>query len=60
MCVRVGRGIRGFAARGGKEVVECEDGLGEVGKELPFLRAVDGGREGIVEVEPFVGSGGFA
>ena len=32
----------------------------KVWKELPFLRAVDGGGEGVVEVEPFVGCGGLA
>ena len=32
----------------------------KVREELPFLRAVDGGGEGVVEVEPFVGCGGFA
>ena len=37
-----------------------EHGLREVREEFPFLRAVDDGRESVVEVEPFVGCGGFA
>lgn len=40
--------------------MEGEDGLREVRKELPILRAVDGGGESIVEMEPFVGCGRFA
>ena len=39
----------------GEEVVEGEDGGREVREELPFLAAVDGGREGVMEVEPVVG-----
>lgn len=39
--------------------MESEDGLREIGEELPFLRAVDGGGEGIVEVEPLVGGRWF-
>lgn len=32
----------------------------EVGEELPFLLRMDGGGEGVVEVQPFVGGVGFA
>lgn len=41
-------------------MVECENRLREVGEELPFLLRMDGGGEGVVEVQPFVGGVGFA
>jgi hypothetical protein len=34
--------------------------LRKVREELPFLRTVNGGGDGVVEVEPFVGCGRFA
>jgi hypothetical protein len=47
-------------ARRSEEIVEGEDRLREVREELPFLMAVELGRELVVEVQPFVGGGGFA
>ena len=41
-------------------MVKCENRLREVGKELPFLLRVDGGGEGVMEVQPFVGGVRFA
>lgn len=53
-----GAGGGAVGARGrGEEVVEGEDGVGEVRREFPLLGAVDGGAEGVVEVEPVVGGG---
>lgn len=40
--------------------MEGKDGLRKVREELPFLRTVNGGGDGVVEVEPFVGCGRFA
>jgi hypothetical protein len=39
--------------------VKRKDGIREVGSEFPFLRSVHGGVERVVEVQPFVGGGGF-
>lgn len=32
----------------------------EIRKEFPFLRTVNSGGEGVVEVKPFIGCGRFA
>jgi hypothetical protein len=40
--------------------VEGEDRVGEIGCELPFLGAMYGCIESVVEVQPFVGCAGFA
>lgn len=40
--------------------MECEDGLREIGCKFPFLGAMDGGGERIVEVQPLVSCTGLA
>jgi hypothetical protein len=40
--------------------VECEDGVGEIGCEFPFLRAVDRSIKRVMEMEPFICGGGLA
>jgi hypothetical protein len=40
--------------------VEGENGVGEVWREFPFLRAVDRSVERVVEVKPFIRGRGLA